>query len=185
MYGIVNQSMAELIYQSFGKEKWDTIRQASGVEFDFFRKDQTFDDFISFELIETASSVLKIPKRELLKTFGFHWIQVSARKKYGDLFLSYGNTFRDFVLNLPNLNSGMLLVYPRLNPPEFLIETNSDTQLLLHCYHKRGGSTDFIIGVLQGIGVLFDTTIELKFLSSEKQTVWHDQVLIDIQNTLV
>ncbi len=35
MYGIVNQAIEDLVTSSFGQEKWDRVKQLSGVDVDF------------------------------------------------------------------------------------------------------------------------------------------------------
>ena len=36
MYGIVNKAIEELVIENFGVEKWDAIKEESGIDIDFF-----------------------------------------------------------------------------------------------------------------------------------------------------
>lgn len=36
MYGIVNKSIQDLVIANFGEQKWEAIRERSGIDIDFF-----------------------------------------------------------------------------------------------------------------------------------------------------
>lgn len=36
MYGIVNKAIQDLVITNFGEQKWEDIRERSGIEEDFF-----------------------------------------------------------------------------------------------------------------------------------------------------
>jgi hypothetical protein len=74
-----------------------------------------------------------------------------------------GNNLRDFLHNLPQFHSRIMLLYPKLTPPEFRISNSSDKSLDVHYYSKRQGLQEFVRGLLQGLSKLYqtETTIEL------------------------
>ena len=63
MYGIVNKAIESLVIEGFGIEKWDKIKNTSGVDVDFFISNEPYDDDITYAL---ATAVAKeMPARTL------------------------------------------------------------------------------------------------------------------------
>ncbi len=174
MYGIVNQAIQGLISENFGKEKWEEVKRVGHVTHDFFLSNESYDDDITYDLVGAASEVLKMPASDVLFAFGEYWVLNTGHKKYGDLMKSGGNSFYDFVKNLPNFHGRIMLIYPKLSPPEFKVEEVSDNELILHYFSSRQGLTDFVRGLVNGLGKLFDTQVEITLTDSSHQEVWHD-----------
>lgn len=181
MYGIVNQAIHGLITENYGKENWELIKKKSGVEFDYFMSNQSYDDDITFELVAAASEVLNVSSSEILISFGKYWVLKTGNEKYGDLMKAGGSNFKEFIQNLPNFHSRIMLIYPNLSPPEFMVEIESDNVLILHYYSTRKGLTDFVVGLLHGLSEMFDSKVEIQLRSSSNEDVWHDVFSIKIQ----
>jgi hypothetical protein len=73
-----------------------------------------------------------------------------------------------------------MLIYPKLNPPEFMVEELSDQILILHYYSSREGLTHFVVGLLKGLAKMYDAQIQITLVSSEKDINWHDLFEIKI-----
>ena len=182
MYGIVNQAIQGLVVDNFGQNKWELINKLSGVNNDYFISDESYDDDITFELVAAASEVLEIPSEEILRAFGEYWILKTGYEKYGDLMKAGGDNFFEFMRNLPNFHGRIMLIYPNLNPPEFMVEPLGERELVLHYYSIRQGLTAFVIGLINGLAKMFSESIEIKLLKSEYTDVWHDVFHVRIIN---
>lgn len=180
MYGLVNQALQGLISEEYGVEKWNTIKKKVGIDIDYFISNEPYEDSITFDVVAVASEVLNVPASEILQSFGEYWILRTGREKYGELMRAGGSTFLEFMLNLPNFHSRIMLIYPKLNPPEFMMEKHSESELIMHYYSSRDGLTSFVIGLIDGIAKMFDTQIIIKHVSSEKTDNWHDTFSINI-----
>ncbi len=174
MYGIVNQAIQGLITENFGKEKWEEVKKVGHVTQDVFLSNESYEDDITYDLVGAASEVLKIPASDVLFAFGEYWVLNTGHKKYGDLMKSGGANFYDFVKNLPNFHGRIMLIYPKLSPPEFKVEEINEKELVLHYFSSRQGLTDFVRGLVNGLGKLFDTQIEITLTDSSHHEVWHD-----------
>lgn len=181
MYGIVNQAIAELINAKFGAEKWETIKAKCGIDELYFISDQSYEDNITYELVGAAADVLNLPETTILQAFGEWWVLHTAQKKYGDLLKSGGKNFIEFINNLPHFHGRIMLLYPKLSPPEFKIEQLSEEEIILHYYSARDGLTYFVIGLISGIGILYDTNVRITHVKTEKTTHWHDIISISIE----
>jgi hypothetical protein len=178
MYGIVNQAIQGLVTRDFGDEKWEEIKQLSGIKESYFISDQSYEDNITFELVSAATEVLNLSADDILQAFGKYWVLNTAQKKYGDLLKTGGSSFPDFIRNLPNFHSRIMLIYPKLSPPEFQVNTIDETTLELHYYSTRSGLTHFVIGLIYGLGEFFETPVVITPVTSSSNPVWHDSFII-------
>jgi len=180
MYGLVNQAIQGLVVDNFGDDNWKAIKQKANVTEDSFLSNEIYDDSITFNLAVSASEVLDIPLADVLKTFGKYWIIKVGNEKYGPLMKSGGDNFIDFIVNLPNFHSRVMLIYSDIKPPEFIVEKVTDSQLKLHYYSTRQGLTDFMFGLIQGLGELYQTAIEINLIADRRNGDEHDIFEIDI-----
>ncbi|MFN6092805.1 MAG: heme NO-binding domain-containing protein [Bacteroidota bacterium] len=180
MYGLVNQAIQGLVIDNFGEDNWKAIKQKANVTEDSFLSNEIYDDSITFNLAVSASEVLNIPLADVLKTFGKYWIIKVGNEKYGPLMKSGGDNFIDFIVNLPNFHSRVMLIYSDIKPPEFIVEKITESQLKLHYYSTRQGLTDFMFGLIQGLGELYQTPIDIKLIADRRNGDEHDIFEIDI-----
>jgi hypothetical protein len=75
-----------------------------------------------------------------------------------------------------------MLIFPKLNPPEFKVEQVSEKQLILHYYSSRDGLSSFVVGIIKGLGIIYNTSITTKTILSEKIEFQHDIIEININN---
>ena len=163
MYGIVNKAIQELVIANFGEEKWDIILEKSGIEEDFFISSEAYDDDITFQLARAVSDEMNMSLKDVLIAFGEWWVLKTTKEKYGGLMESGGSTLKEFLINLPLFHNRVMLIYPKLTPPEFKISEVTENSLKLHYFSKREGLQEFVRGLIQGLGLMFETetTIEL------------------------
>jgi hypothetical protein len=178
MYGIVNQAIQGLVTENFGEDNWFKIKEMAGVEVDYFLSDQPYDDEITFDLVASASEILNLPATAILEAFGKYWVLKTGMEKYGSLMKAGGKSFTEFLHNLPHFHSRIMLIYPKLSPPEFSVEDFNEDIILLHYYSSRDGLTHFVIGLIHGIAEMFGTSCVIELKSSEKLDVWHDVFII-------
>jgi len=181
MYGIVNQAIQGLVIENFGEEKWQLIKADAQVLTEYFLSDQSYEDDITFNIVGSASKVLNLPATDILEAFGKYWVLKTGMEKYGNLMKAGGNSFQEFMHNLPHFHSRIMLIYPKLSPPEFMVEKVNETTMLLHYYSSRDGLTHFVVGLIHGIAEMFDTSCVMELKSSVKTDVWHDVFTITHQ----
>ncbi|CAN5861907.1 heme NO-binding domain-containing protein [soil metagenome] len=157
MYGLVNKSVEELVVTNFGEDKWEAIKAKSGVDVDAFISNEGYPDEITYKLVSAASEVLDLPVDQILIAFGEHWVLETAAKHYGPMMKSGGKNLKEFITNLPNFHTRVAMIYPNLEPPRFETSLVTDDTLRLHYFSHRLGLTSFVVGLVQGLGKLYDT----------------------------
>lgn len=174
MYGIVNKSIQDLVIANFGIEKWEIIREKSGIDVDFFISNEAYDDDITFKLALAVSEEMNMSINEVLVTFGEWWIIKTTKEKYSDLMESGGSNLKEFILNLPMFHNRVTLIYPKLSPPEFKVTDVTNSSLNLHYISSRIGFQEFVRGLIQGLAKRFDTKVVIELIQSRNNGSDHE-----------
>ncbi|OHX64382.1 heme NO-binding domain-containing protein [Flammeovirga pacifica] len=180
MYGIVNKAIQGLVTENFGQENWDAILKKSGVDIELFAGNEIYDDKITFDLAIAASEVLSLPLKDVLIAFGKYWVLTTAKKHYGSLMDTGGNNLKDFFFNLPNFHSRVMLLYPNIQPPEFDVEEipGNSNSIKVKYFSVREGLTDFVYGLMLGLGEAFETEVEVEFVQGRVDGLPHDEFTV-------
>ena len=174
MYGIINKSMEELVTTNFGPEKWENVLKRSGIEIDFFLSNEAYDDSITYQLAGAIAAETDLPLEKVLFLFGEWWILKTTLEKYGGLLQSGGNNLKEFLVNLPAFHNRIMLIYPKLTPPEFKVSEITDNSIWVHYFSKRAGLKDFVHGLLSGLAKLFTTKASIDLLQSRDEGQDHE-----------
>jgi len=120
-----------------------------------------------------------MPLSNVLNAFGEYWVLKTGKEKYGDLLASGGSHLKEFLVNLPNFHSRVMLMYPNLTPPSFKVEEVKDRSLHLHYISHRPGLKDFVVGLIQGLGKMYDTPVKSELLSDRDEGDDHEIFLVE------
>ena len=66
------------------------------------------------------------------------------------------------------------MIYPNLEPPRFECHDIKDTSMSLHYFTHRPGLTDFVVGIVQGLGKLYKTPATAKSVELKTNGADHD-----------
>lgn len=174
MYGIVNKAIEDLVISNFGEEKWEAVKTRSGVDIDFFISNEPYDDDITYKLAGAVSEEMNIPVSAVLQTFGEWWILKTGKEKYGGLMDAGGNSLREFLINLPAFHYRVMLIYPKLTPPEFKVSNIEEQSIYVHYFSKREGLEEFVRGLLTGLGKMYNTPMEVELIESRDEGSDHE-----------
>ena len=165
MYGMVNKAVEELVCTQFGQDQWDAIKTKAGVEEDVFISNEPYPDSLTYKLVGAASEVLGIEAAKILEAFGEHWVLKTAEEGYGVLMAAGGKTFPEFLQNLPQFHARIMLLFPKLQPPEFKVFDVQNASLRLLYYSHRAGLEPFVVGLLKGLGKRFQSPVTVSHVS--------------------
>lgn len=182
MYGLVNKAIEDLVISRYGEDRWQVIKQRAGVDVEVFISNEGYSDEITYQLVGAASEVLGMSVREVLIAFGEHWVLKTAQHGYGAMMRSGGDSLKEFLINLPNLHTRVQMIYPALQPPRFECHDVTDTTMSLHYFTHRPGLTDFVVGIVQGLGKLYETPATVTAVALKTEGADHD--IFDVRWTL-
>ncbi len=174
MYGIVNKAIEDLVITNFGENNWQRIREQSGVDVEFFISNEPYDDAITYQLAQGVAEVMKMPLGKVLEAFGEWWVLKTSKEKYGGLMQAGGHSLKEFLRNLPVFHNRVMLIYPKLTPPEFRVSDETENSILVHYYSKREGLQDFVRGLMIGLGKMYDTPVDVELIQSREDGSDHE-----------
>lgn len=179
MYGIVNKALMELVVAEHGTRTWQRIRKMAGVEEEVFLSSETYPDETTYQLVQAAASELSLEPQQVLERFGRWWVLKTGRDSYGHLMSNGGRNLGEFLINLPNFHTRIVMMYPDLRPPEFECSDEGPGRIRLHYRSTRRGLAPFVTGLLYGLGEMFDTeVVVVQERSVDAGTGDHDVFLI-------
>ncbi len=174
MYGIVNKAIEDLVIANFGEQKWEAIKERSNIDIDFFISSEPYDDDVTFKLAVAVSEEMNMSVGDVLVAFGEWWVIKTTSEKYAGLMQSGGNNLKEFLLNLPNFHNRVMLIYPKLTPPEFKISDITENSIHLHYFSKRQGLQEFVRGLIQGLGKMYETPTTIDLIQSRNDGSNHE-----------
>jgi hypothetical protein len=178
MYGMVNQAVEQMLVRRFGETMWFQIREKAGVDEEVFISNESYPDELTYNLIGAAQACTGVAAGEILEWLGEFWILETAQRGYGHLMKSSGKTFAEFIHNLPNFHTRIVLMYPQLQPPKFKVVDVDAHTLELHYYSERQGLAPFLLGLLKGLGKMFAVTLEITPTAQRSEVGDHDVFMI-------
>jgi guanylate cyclase soluble subunit beta len=113
--------------------------------------------------------VLGAPVATCLEMFGEHWVLETASKSYDMLLDVAGHDMISFLGNINALHDRITSTFPDYVPPEFAVEKHGETYLIHYC-SKRQGLTPFVVGLLKGLAVRFNTELTIVSLTELEVT---------------
>lgn len=175
MYGMVNKAVQDMAVSKFGEATWNQIKQKAGLDVDMFVSMDTYDDKITYSLVGAASEVLGLTGSQVLEAFGEHWTSYTAKEGYGDLLKMSGRTLPEFLMNLDNMHARIALTFPDLKPPSFSVSDVTATSLRLHYHSERAGLAPLVLGLLRGLGTMFNIKVQVEHDKKVGEGASHDE----------
>ena len=161
MYGLINSALQNMIREKFGDEQWNAVLRESGVPDDSFLTMRSYDDSITYDLAGAASTVLGAPVETCLEMFGEYWVLETASKAYGPLMDASGDDMVEFLNNMNALHDRITGTFLNYVPPEFRVESLEGERHRIHYVSQREGLTPFVVGLLKGLAIRFDSALEI------------------------
>ena len=161
MYGLINNAMQSMIRGKYGDDQWDKIQATSGVPEDSFLTMRSYDDAITYDLVDAAAEVLGESVEACLEMFGEYWVLEIATKVYGPLMDASGDGMMEFLGNMNTLHDRITGTFLNYTPPEFEVEELGDQRYRIHYISVRKGLVPFVVGLLRGLSLRFTSELEI------------------------
>lgn len=174
MYGIVNKAITDLVVAKFGIDTWNKVAQDINLDIDYFVSNEPYHDDITYKLVAAIANEKQIAASDFLFELGEYWVLHTGIEKYGGLMEAGGVNLKEFLVNLPDFHNRIMLMYPKLTPPEFRISDETDNSIQVHYYSQRPGLKDFVLGLLQGLSKMYHTEADIELLASRDEGADHE-----------
>ncbi len=161
MYGLIHSAIHQLVLDNYGAETWNAILSKAGNPDDAFLTMRSYDDEITFRIVEAVSEVLEVSIGECLEVFGSYWLVKFAPSNYGTLLDYGGNDVAAFLRNLDDMHDHISTSFTEFVPPSFKVDFADKDRILVTYRSQRQGLTPFVRGILSGMKERFNQPFQL------------------------
>ena len=175
MYGLVNASLMQLIVEQHGLPVWERIAHAADFYDASFNKMQSYPDALTYDLVGFASVELNMKSDDFLRMLGTYWVSFTAQQGYGHLFEVAGPSLREFLFSLNELHVRVGRSFLNLRPPSFRFDALGPSTLKMHYSSEREGLCPFVIGLLEGLAIRFESRVTVDHATCARQGADHCQ----------
>jgi hypothetical protein len=180
MYGLIHCSVRDLVAAKYGDVAMQRVLVNAGVTEEHFVTMQGYDDEISLNLIGAACETLDLDPAGFLVDFGKYWVLETAVKHYGGVMTFAGRTLKTFLGNLDAMHEQVAATFTNLRQPSFQVESADDSSITLIYKSERDGLTEFVRGLLLGLGEHFQQEVEISIEARKSEGAPHDIFRIDL-----
>ena len=165
MYGLLLESISEVIKEKYGAEIWEQIHHKAAINHHIFATHKSYSETLIPRIAKAASEITGDTIAELMEMFGYAFVGFVAKYGYDRILRVLGRHLRDFLNNLDNLHEYLRFSYPKLRPPSFFCTDESAEGLTLHYRTKRRGYIYYVMGQIKQVGRQFyNTDVEVEVL---------------------
>ncbi|MEY3417710.1 MAG: hypothetical protein RL060_1822 [Bacteroidota bacterium] len=179
MYGIINKAIEGLVTDNYGEAVWQQMKLKSAAKVTNLIASESYDDMETYQMAVVASEILETPVQQVLFNFGERWITMAGIQYYGLLMQAERNDLGEFLVNLPAFHNRVMIMYPNISPPEFKIIVSGDRKVELHNYSTREGLTDFMNGLIAGMGKLYHENPVIQLKNGRTNGLDHEEIIIN------
>lgn len=161
MYGLIHNSLRDMLKTRLGDDEWAVIMQTAGLTEKDFLSLKSYDDSVVLSLLDVTHARTGRSIDELLYDFGWHFIKRTAFAHYGGVLNMHGESLWELLANLNHVHDRIASSFPGYHPPSFqLLPTAENTYELIYS-SSRQGLTTFVRGLLDGLADYFSVAIEI------------------------
>ncbi|XP_033751645.1 soluble guanylate cyclase 88E-like [Pecten maximus] len=158
MYGLLLEAIVDYIVDNYGEDKWEQIRKAANLQHTTFATHGIYSESIISTIAKATAELTGEDVRDLMDSFGVSFVSFVGQYGYDKVLKVLGRNMRDFLSGLDNLHEYLRFSYPKLKPPSFFVENETQSGLTLHYRSRRKGFTNYVQGQIRQVGRLFYNT---------------------------
>ena len=137
MYGLFVSNLASYIISNYGQNIWDEIRMYSNTDSPTLVLHQLYPDQLLDKLTKGTCRKIGTKKSILLENIGFHFVEYIGQFGYDKIMSRLGRNIVDFLNGLDNLHECLKFSYPKLQPPSYFCDNETENGFFLHYMSKR------------------------------------------------
>jgi hypothetical protein len=173
VYGLINEAMRRHVVENAGNDVWAQVAALAGTSQSFAAM-HYYDDADTYALVAAASEVLGQPADVLLRGFGRYWALRVGPENYAGLLGATGTDVVSVLRNLDAMHSRLMSLYPDLRPPSISLTVTGESTFDVFYRSDRTGLVPFVVGILEGLGVLYETPAEVSHDSAASAGTDHE-----------
>ncbi len=96
---------------------------------DDFGIDDTYPEGQVIKMGKKAMQLLSLKEEEFYEGMGIYFVHFTTSLGYAKTVAHLGRNLRDFLINLDNLHDYLKFTFPRMKPPSFFVESETDSSI--------------------------------------------------------
>ena len=169
MYGLLIEAIVHYIKQAYGENTWLDVRRLANIQQVSFATHERYSENLVPNIAKATSHITGVEYDELMDTFGVTFVSFVGQYGYDRILKVLGRHMTDFLNGLDNLHEYLRFSYPKLRPPSFFVEEESETGLTLHYRSKRKGYVHYVKGQIRQVGKMFyNTKVDIDIVSVQE-----------------
>jgi len=164
MYGLIHNSLRDMVKTEIGDREWAEIVQAAGLTEKDFLSLKSYDDSVVLSLLSVTHKKTGRSINDLLHGFGSHFIKRTASEHYAGVLNMHGTNLWELLGNLNHMHDRIASSLPGYRPPSFRLFDHADGTYDLLYSSSRQGMTAFVEGLLTGLADYFAIKLDVKLL---------------------
>lgn len=168
MKGVINVGIQTYIIQRFGDDAWKAIRQNLGIDEPVLRIDQDYDDSLTLSLIAELFDLSEASHEQVMRELSDVLLNQVLWEHYSEYFLLAGSDPREFLLNMDRIHNRVTHDIPNSLLPKFEYSFPA-TNVLHFKYKSERHLCQFCMGLIEAVGLRFNTQLEVKELECQNQ----------------
>lgn len=126
MYGLLLKNLQDYVVNVYGQKKWDAIKDAFKITTDEFPPKDVFPEGQLIKMGKKAMTSLDVKDEEFYEGMGVYFVKLTQVLGFFKFIEHLGRELRDFFLNLDNLHEYLKFTFPRLKPPSFFVQDETE-----------------------------------------------------------
>ncbi|MCO6381581.1 MAG: heme NO-binding domain-containing protein [Vannielia sp.] len=177
MHGLVNRAVQCFVRDIYGPEAWAELGAAMGIGSRGFEAMLTYEDSVTFEMLDQLSHQRQRPVEDILEDLGTYLVAHPNTRAIRRLLRFGGQSFAELLHSLDDLPDRAGLAVPELELPALALIEVRPGRYKLEVTASHGGYGPVLTGILRALA---DDYGALAFLELQGGMGRHEVILIDL-----
>jgi len=151
MHGLINRSLQCFLRDTYSHDTWSRIADTAQLGFDGFEAMLTYEDALTFAVLDAATARLARSRESILEDLGTYLVSHPNVEPLRRLLRFGGVTFVEFLHSLDDLQGRGRLAVPDLDLPALELLEHTPDRFTLHCRSPHPGLGFVAVGILRAM----------------------------------
>jgi len=151
MHGLINRSIQSFVCETYGAPAWEDIAVRARLGFQSFEALMSYDDQLTYDVIDAACAHLGKPRDAFLEDLGTFLCSNPRLEAVRRLLRFGGDTFSDFLCSLDDLPDRVRLAVPELEMPIIHLRASSPGYVIMRVGGDFPGFGHVLVGIMRAM----------------------------------
>lgn len=163
MHGLINRAIQCFMRDTYGQSTWVEVTRAAGLEFDRFEAMLSYDEALTFRVLDAICTKLNKPRNDVLEDIGTYLVSNPNVEALRRLLRFGGVTFQEFLHSLDDLRDRARLAVADLDLPQLELRDHAADRFSLIVNSAYPGFGHVMMGVLRAMADDYGALVFLEY----------------------